>query len=482
MAETKSTVVLPRSLATKAKASVPGSNQDPGSIIPRQDTTLVFETVRQLREIGRKTEAIRTLARIDGIVSSAIFALVQTANSDHSVKAYDSGTHEFSDEGTDLARSVAASMDTLYDYTKGYADKNTLGAVLETGLREVALTAGIAAELVLSKERLPEKINLIPYEQLQWKVKSGGGKFPVQQAAGGEIELNIPTFWVAESHKDANVAYAASMMEGALNTAFYYAEFIEDMRRAVRRSGHARIIVTLDAEKVKAAAPAEVQSDPDKLVNFMEQTRADVTTVIEALEPEDALVTYDTAEVDSISAEGEKMDYKELLAALSGMLATSLKTHPSILGLRLAGSQSLSNTESLVYLKIARAIQRPVEQVMSRALTLAVRLYGADVYVKFRFDPIDLRPESELEAFRVLRQSRVLELLSLGFLTDQEAAEELGTGPRGPNAPELSGTMFKEKSGTGFQNSSDPEPTPNDDPMGRSLQPDTPSKAGGESQ
>jgi hypothetical protein len=119
---------------------------------------------------------------------------------------------------------------------------------------------------------------------------------------------------------------------------------------------------------------------------------------------------------------------------------------------------------------------------MSRALTLAVRLYGADVYVKFRFDPIDLRPESELEAFRVLRQSRVLELLSLGFLTDQEAAEELGTGPRGPNAPELSGTMFKEKSGTGFQNSSDPEPTPNDDPMGRSLQPDTPSKAGGESQ
>ena len=422
------------------------------------------------------------MAKLDGTVSAAVFALVQTAHSGFSVKAYDSGSHEFSPEGTDLARSVMASMDTLYDYTKGYADKSTLDTVIETGLREVALTGALASELVLSKERLPEKINIIPYEELQWKVKSGGSKYPVQQASGGEIELNIPTFWVVESHKEANVAYASSMLEGALYTAFYYAEFIEDMRRAVRRSGHARVIVTLDAEKVKAAAPAEIQNDPKKLLTFMEQTRADVTTVIEALEPEDALVTYDTAAVDSISAEGEKMDYKELLSSLSGMLATSLKTHPSILGLRLAGSQSLSNTESLVYLKIAKAVQKPVAQVMSRAMTLAVRLYGADVYVRFKFDEIDLRPESELEAFRVLRQSRVLELLSLGFLTDQQAAEELGTGPRAPDAPELSGTFFKEMSGSGFQNSDDPEPTPNSDPMGRSLQPDTPSKAGGESQ
>ena len=482
MAETNKQVVLPRSLANKAKASVPGSNQDPGSVIPRTNETLIFETVRTLRDANRKIEAIRTQARIDGTVSAAVFALVQTAHSGFSVKAYDSGSHEFSPEGTDLARSVMASMDTLYDYTKGYADKNTLDTVVETGLREVTLTGAVAGELVLSKERLPDRINVIPYEALQWKVRSGGTKFPVQQAAGGEIELNIPTFWVAESHKEANVAYANSMLEGALYSAFYYAEFIEDMRRSVRRSGHARIIVTLDAERVKAAAPAEIQNDPKKLVSFMEQTRADVTSVIEAMEPEDALVTYDTATIDSISAEGEKMDYKELLSSLSGMLATSLKTHPSILGLRLAGSQSLSNTESLVYLKIARAVQKPVEQLMSRAMTLAVRLYGADVYVRFRFEPIDLRPESELEAFRVLRQSRVLELLSLGFLTDQQAAEELGTGPRAPNAPELSGTMFKEMSGTGFQNSGDPEPTPNSDPMGRSLQPDTPSKAGGESQ
>lgn len=480
MAETKGVVVLPRSLATKAKAATPGSGQDSGSIIPRDRETLVFETVRQLRDTGQKIAAIRKLARVDGTVSAAVFALVQTADSGYSVKAYDSGSHAFDEAGTDLARSVLASMNTLYDYTKGFSDKNTMDTLITSGLREVVLSAGIAGELVLSKERLPDRINLIPYEQLQWKIKADGTKFPVQQSGGGEIELNIPTFWISELHKEALDAYSFSMLEGALNQAFYYGEFIEDMRRVVRRSGHARITVVLDAEKVKMAAPAEVQQDPKKLTSYMEQVRGDIASVIESLEPEDALITYDAATVDAISAEGEKMDYKELLSALSGMLATSLKTHPSILGLRLAGSQSLSNTESLVYLKIARAVQKPVEQMISRAMTLAVRLYGADVYVKFRFNDIDLRPENELEAFKVMKQERVLELLSLGFMTDQEAAEELGTGPRAPNAPELSGTMFHDALGSALQRAQDP--TPNADPMGRALQPDTPSKGGGKSQ
>jgi hypothetical protein len=158
------------------------------------------------------------------------------------------------------------------------------------------------------------------------------------------------------------------------------------------------------------------------------------------------------------------------------MLATSLKTHPSILGLRLAGSQSLSNTESLIYLKIARSVQMPIEHLMSRAMTLAIRLYGADAYVRFKFNTIDLRPESELEAFKIMRQDRILEQLSLGFITDEEAAEELGTGPRAPGAPVLSGTMFHQMS-TNASNAS-----PNADPMGNALQPNTPSKGGGASQ
>jgi hypothetical protein len=475
MADTNQQIVLPRTVAKKATAATPGANQDKGATIPRPNQQLAFETVRVLRDTGQKTAAIRLLARQDGTVSAAVFALVQAANSGYTMKAYNMA-HEFDPEATNLARSIAASMDTLYDYSEGFSDRSPMSALMETGLREVIETGAVAGELVLDKQRLPTRINLIPYEDLNWKSKGDGTKYPVQIAASGEIDLNISTFWIAESHKEAPQAYASSMMEGALSTAFYYAEFIEDMRRAVRRSGHARILVTLDAEKVRASAPPETQNDPVKLRAYMEQTREDVVRVINSLEPEDAIITYDMSLMESISADGEKMDYKELLSALSGMLATSLKTHPSILGLRLAGSQSLSNTESLIYIKIASAVQRPVEQLMSRAMTLATRLYGSDSYVRFEFNDIDLRPKSELEAFSIMKQSRVLELLSLGFLTDEEAAEELGTGPRAPGAPPLSGTMFTD---TSIQKPKAETASPNADPMGRSLQSDQPKKSGG---
>jgi hypothetical protein len=115
---------------------------------------------------------------------------------------------------------------------------------------------------------------------------------------------------------------------------------------------------------------------------------------------------------------------------------------------------------------------------MSRALTLAVRLFGVDTYVKADFRPINLRPEDELEAFKVMKQDRILDQLSLGLITDDEAAFELDLPPRAPGAPELSGTFFRDSAS---QNRAD-EVSPNQDPQGRALQPDTPKRGGGRSQ
>ena len=477
MAETRKQTVLPRRLAGKARAATPGSEQRKGDVIPNRSEYLRFESVRTLREAGRIVEAARKMARIDGTVSSAVYALVQVANSGFTVTAYRSGTHELFPEATNLARSIRASMDTLYDYTRGYADKNTFQDLVESGLREVVLTGAVCGELVLDRNRLPDRINLIAYEQLRWKANGKGGRYPVQIASGGEVDLNIPNFWVCESHREASDAYARTMLEASLNMAFYYLEFIEDMRRVMRRAGHSRLLVKLDAERVRAAAPSEVAGDEQKMKEFMEKVRADVELVVNALEPEDAFIFYDTVEVDALETSGEKQDYKDLLNTLSGILATSLKSHPSILGLRISGSQSLSNTESLIFLKIAAAIQKPVEKLLSRALTLAVRLYGMDAYVRFRFKDIDIRPESELEAFKLMRQDRILEQLSLGLITDDEAAELLETGVRPVGAPTLSGTFFHENR----SNLAD-KVSPNQDPQGRALQPDTPNKGGGRSQ
>ena len=475
MADVNTTLVLPRSLPRKARAATPGSNQDTGSIIPRTNTTLEFETVRQLRAQGRKIEAIRKLARIDGNVSSAVHNLVQAAMSGFKIKAYEAGTHQLSPEGTQLARSVMASINTLYDYSLKFSDKRTIDAIIETALREVVLTGATGIELILNKQRLPEKFAVIPYESLKWR-KGSQGLYPVQTSSGGEIDLNIPTFWVVEAQLPANEAYSFSMMEGALDSAYYVREILEDMRRAVRRTGHARLVVTLDAEKVRASAPAEVQQDPVKLRAFMDSTRDEVVSVINSIEPEECLVSYDLVEVEALSADGEKADYAPLINLLTGLLATSLRTPPSILGLRLSGSQSLSNTESLIYLQSIGALQRPIEQAMSRAMTLATRLYGSDTYVEFRFNSVELRSEEERTPYKIMYQDMILEQLSLGLISDAQASEALGTGPKAPGSPDLSGTFFHEKNAGNIDAG---DVSTNSDPMGRAISPSTPTKGGG---
>ena len=481
MANVEQPMVLPRRLAGKATSAVAASRYPKGGDVPNANQLAIVDgnTVRNLRDSNRIIEALRLACRLDGTLSTAVFNLVQVANTPLRVKAYDSTTHQLSPEGTATARAILASMDTLHDYTKGYSDKRPIQAIQETALREVVITGAVAGELVLDKVRYPDKIQLVPFETLTFKSRGDSSIFPVQRGLSPkEVQLDIPNFWVVESHLGADTPYPRSMMEAGLSTIFYYAEFIEDMRRVVRRAGHSRLVLTLNSEQVRAAAPEAAQKTEETMATWMESVREQLESIVAGLEPEDALVVYDVAQSEALSADGEKADYTNLLQILAGMAATALKSHPSILGMRLQGSQSLSNTESLLFLQVAGAAQQTVSMFLSRALTLATRLFGVDVYVKAQFHPIDLRPKNELEAFFTMRQDRILKQLSLGLITDEQANEELDLPPRPPGAPPLSGTFFMEMTGANRAN----QASPNADPMGRALQPDTPPKAGGTSQ
>jgi hypothetical protein len=96
-----------------------------------------------------------------------------------------------------------------------------------------------------------------------------------------------------------------------------------------------------------------------------------------------------------------------------------------------------------------------------------------DVYVEFSYAELDLRPQAELEAYRAMHQSRILEQLSLGFITDEEASIKLtGNLPREGHVP-LSGTMFKSaKVDTANPNSQ----TSNMNQTEKTLNPSTPTQ------
>lgn len=442
-------VALPRAaIASRARVSNPPHSLEAGQAVLDTQLNLINQSIKTLRT-AHPTKAIRALSRHHGVFSTAVFSYTQLAMSGYKVTGYSAGTNEFNAEATRVAQSLMSSLDTLYDYQQGYADKQAFDGLLETLIGEVVQTGACAIELVLDRFRFPISLEPVDVATLQWKIKKGKKKYPVQLpvSGGNEIPLDLPTFFYASSQQPSHTALPRSPMEPALQTVYVFWEFIEDLYKILKKAGHPRIVVTLLLKEIISTAPQDIADDDKKLTQYLERVRKNVEDVVSSLEPNEALVLFDTAKAEILKAAGEKADYTSLLDSMSGSFATSLKTMPSVLGMRLGGAQSLSNTESLVYLKLVKAMQTPVETVISRALTLAMRLAtGTDAYIKLKFNPVELRPEGELSAHRSVDMQNTLRKLSIGHLSDDEASHQLGTFPRPAGAPNLSGTLFMQTS------------------------------------
>lgn len=390
-------------------------------------------------------------------------------------------------DATKLAHELLRRWDLVPNYNEdGFSQTQSIRSVAESLALELIHNGAMCAELVLDKTRLPSRVAPIPVVNMRFYPDDRGSR-PVQVVGGEEIDLDYPTIFYTALDQSLTTAYANSPFESSIQPVLADTEYLNDLRRVLKRAMQPRLQAIIDSEKVQAMVPPEAQNDPEALKAFQNQLRAEVETVMNGLAPEDALVAFDMIEFSYVSGgTGDVPDVVKVIQdLLNAKMSTGSKTFPSVLG-HGTGSQNAASSETLLFMKTADGtIRSKLNEMFSKILTLAVRLFGQDVAVTFRYDTIDLRPESELEAFRTMRQSRVLEQLSFGFIEDDDAAIEL-TGKLTPEG-------FKPLSGTLFYNA---KPTTGDNPysgsndgsksgggaMNQSLKPGTPSKAGGKSQ
>ena len=441
--------ILPKKVATK-NTSVSSKLYSPNpqsQISDRATDSLINQSINTLRQTD-PIKVIRSLTRGNGSFSKNVWSYVQIAMSGYTVSCRNSVDHRFNPEATTAAKTLVASLDSLYNYTAGFGDKQSMDGLLETLLKEVIQAGGCCAELVLNKDYLPEQAIALPITDLSWFPKKNGmGKYPKQQNKSGSgdayIELDIPTFFYADTHKDTTSNTNLSPLEPALQMLFIFYEFIEDVAKTIRASGHTRMVLTLVKDQIIPNIDSTIRSDPAKLRVELERIRTSVEDIVSNLSPQEALVVFDNVTVDTLKASGDKADYTAIMETFGSLLASSLKSMPSILGLAgSGGSQNLATTEAMVFIKLCSAMQTPVETVMSRLLTLAVRLTTeTDVYCEFKFNPIDLRPATELAAHRTTMLNDDKWFLSAGYLSDEEFAHRWGLTPIVGHTP-LAGTMF----------------------------------------
>ena len=467
-------VILPtRNLAGKARAQRPGSDQDRGTAITNALTRYTANAINQVQNKTDINDIIRTLIREDGLFSSAANSMVAlSTGAGFRLAGFDS-TGAMDLGVMALAYSLMDRFSTLHDYSQGYNDKPAMQTLLAMMQMDVVTTGGCGTELVLDPAFGPERLVPIGYSTIEWYADGKGGRYPTQD--NGEIELNIPTVFIAEHNRNPDEAYAVSLLRPGLSHTINFNSFLEDTHRTLNRTGHSRLIALIKAQAVLEGMSEKDRRDPKKVNDLFATVKAEIEQALAEMEPEDALVAFDSVEFEIKDTGGNKSDYTGMLTTLGNLLGAALKTPASVSGLRAGGGQALSNAETLIYLQVVQACRPPVEEAMSRALTLACRLLGIDGYVTFEFLPINLRPDAELEAYLATRQKRVLEQLSYGVINDAQACWELGIRPQGLAKP-LAGTGFFAKSASSATN------TDRSGSAEGALAPDTPAQSGGDDQ
>ncbi len=440
-------------------------------------STSVRRRIRDLANASRTAartganayEITRELAEASPDLSSAVSTLLRTGIPERFTIVGKNLDGQVDRPATEMAHELLRRLTFLGSVDGSYGAQVTLQSLSESLGKELIYYGAAAVEVALDKARVPASMNPISVTKLKAYEEDNGVRW-VQDVGGTEIELDIPTFIYTSVDQLLTEAYSSGFIQAATQPTLADAEFSDDMRRVLKRAVHPRLGATLDSEKIRKGTPPEILNDPEKFAAYQNSILSAVQELVNGLAPEDALISFDSVTYDLIGADNDAATIIERIQnVLNGKLAAGSKTLPVVLGH--GGSSNSSSTESLLYLKTANMLRLKLNELYSRALTVAIRLMGIDGYVEFKYADIELRPESELAAFRSMQTSNTLQLLSLGFITDDEAAIAL-TG-------HLTPAGFKPLSGTGFHNATAPDlssstGSSNTSAMERTISPKTP--------
>jgi hypothetical protein len=388
---------------------------------------------------------VRNLSRVSPELAGGLAAAARVGIPEKFIAIARDPDGTFNIEATRFALQLLRIMNTSPDYINGFSQVSSLRSVSEALAKEMLQTGAMAMELVLDKQRLPTQFAPVPVSNLIF-YEDGKGTKPVQKVGGDEIDLDIATFFYVALDPSLYDIYPQSPMEAALQPVLASTTFLSDMRKLCQRHIFKRYDISIDEEKLRARMPDDIAADPELIPGWLNNILAEIDSVITDLGVDEALVHYDFFSVKFI--EGDTGDtpatFDTVHNIYDGKIATATKTPPSILGMG-STTQNVASTETLMFMMMANGtIRLKLHELYSKALTLAVRLAGLDVTVEFEFDEIELRPANEMLAFRQMKYEYLTNLVSIGFMTDEEACLRL-TG----NLPQNGYTV---KWDTGFKN------------------------------
>lgn len=379
--------------------------------------------------------------------SAALNAYLTLSDTPYQMLVYNQDG-ELDKDGIKLAESIMNSLFTINDYSLGYQMKPSFREFKDEQGWMLLSRGAIGAELVYDKAMRPSGIRVVDMAYVKFKEEKIGEYKPIQKTESGsdEIDLDIPTFFTTKYRQSPATPYSHSFFAAAINTIASRAKIINDLYRIMNYTGYPRIEVKVVEEVLMKNCPKAYQNDEAKKAQWVTEQLTAITNRFVTLQPTSPIVHTDSAEVSIINEKmaGASLQVSEIIDMLNAQNQAGLKVVATVLGRGTAGVNTAS-TETIIFSKSADAFNRPMEDIMSRILTLALRIAGFEGYCEFKFDPVELRPALELENQKTMLQSRLMTQLSYGLITDDEFHLRVNGELAADGVPELSGTRFLEE-------------------------------------
>lgn len=466
-------------IAPKKSAKKGGVSATP-TFNPQQSQNVL--TVPQYREHltdifnSRQADDSRTLLRdlfkSDPDVSAAVFSYLTMANTEPLILVRDL-EGEIDRDATKQLHQLIKMMTVPTDYTLGFQMKHTLGEWCEEFRYMCLLRGAIGAELILNEKLAPADLRNVDMATVEWYERKAGEYKPVQKVPGvqGEINLDIPTFFVAYFKQDPTTIYPYSTFVSSVNTIAARQQVINDLYRIMQRTGYPRLDIKVVEEVLLKNVPAGFKTDAAKTKEWMNARLSEIRTAFEGVRADQAFVHWDSVEPSILNEKnpGLGIDISSIIETLNAQNQAGLKTMATVIGRGSAGVNT-SSVESRIAAMNADELNIPVAAVLSNIFSFMMHQQGYQGFAEVSFKKAEMRPELELEPQYMLRSQRLRQDLSDGLITDDEYHLMLYNRLRPDSVQELSGTKFM---GDPTKVAVDAKKvSPNSDPLGRSLAPE----------
>lgn len=416
-------------------------------------------------------ELLKDLFKYDSDISATVHAYLTIANTKPNFAVYNADG-ELDRDGLKSLQQIITGLTHTRDYSQGFQLRYSLAEISEQFRYMLLLRGGIASELVFDKFLLPTEVRHVDLATISWYEKAAGQYKPEQETENSNdaIDLDVTNFFVKFYRQNPTEIYTESPFVSSINTIAARQQVINDLYRIMQKTGYPRMEVVVVEEVLRKNAPDSVKNEPNKLNQWLTERLTEIANGVSDLRPDAAYVHFDAIEAKIINEGGpsKALNSKDIIDVLDSQNQAALKTMATIIGKGENGVNTAS-VEARVFSLSADSINVPIAALYSEMFTLTLRLLGFDGYVECWFSPAELRPELELEPQKIMKQSRLLEELSIGIITDDEYHMMAHSRPRPDSAPELSGTNFQQQN----KASVDAEGiSPNGDSLGRSIAPE----------